>query len=275
MPIVKSLGGKTWLRDELWKYYNRACRSRGKDLRWVDPFCGGLAAPFYIMPNDAWVNDLNIHLINFYNHIMEYGTMREYDPNANEEEFYQKRAQFNKNISEGKVTGQEMAELFYYLNKTCYGGISRYNNSGLFNAPFGKKTAKASYAQEFPFEQRVLKEWKVTCLHYEDVLKEVDEDDFLFVDPPYDEVYNKYIERSFNWNDQVALATALSKLPNPIIATNSNSERVVNLYKDLGFEVKFKVRRDNLQQARAGKGRCDKYKESVFYKNIKVIKDDE
>lgn len=272
-PMVKSLGGKTWLKEEVWKYYSRACRSRGRDMRWVDPFCGGMAVPLYIMPNEAWLNDANVHLINFYNYIAEYGEMRDFWDEATEEDYYKKREQFNQNIKDGNILGKEMAELFYYLNKTCYGGISRYNQSGLFNAPYGKN-AVPHYVKEFHFEQKALKGWQITSFNYEDVLEMVDDNDFLFIDPPYDEVFNQYIKRSFNWDDQVKLATMLSKLPNPIIATNSTSERIIQLYKDLGFDVRFKVRRNSLQQARVNKPRCEKYKESIFYKNIKVIDDE-
>lgn len=243
-------------------------------MRWVDPFCGGLAVPLYIMPEDAWLNDANVHLINFYNHIIKYGEMRDFGDEATEEEYYKKRAQFNQNIKDNILTGEEMAELFYYLNKTCYGGISRYNNSGFFNAPYGKN-AVPYYVQNFYYEQKTLQGWKVTSLNYMDVLEEVDENDFLFIDPPYDEVFNKYIKRDFNWDDQVKLATLLSKLPNPIIATNSTSDRIIDLYKSLGFDVRFKARRNNLQQARVNKPRCEKYKESIFYKNIKVTEDNE
>lgn len=272
-PLVKSLGGKTWLREEAWKYYSKACRSRGTDMRWVDPFCGGIAIPLYIMPNEAWLNDANVHLINFYNHICDSGKMRNFSDSISEEDYYEKREQFNQNIKDGNILGEEMAELFYYLNKTCYGGLSRYNNSGFFNAPFGKN-AIPYLVQDFYYEQKALKDWQITSFNYTDVLSMIDDNDFIFADPPYDEVFNKYIKREFSWDDQVELATRLSQLPNPIIATNSTSERIIGLYKNLGFEVRIKSRRNSLQQARVNKPRSEKYKEAIFYKNIEVNDDE-
>ncbi len=268
-PLIKSLGGKSWFCQEAWKYYKNACKNRDSDMRWVDPFCGGLAIPLYIMPNEAWLNDANVHLINFYNHIADNGKIKNFIDEIAESDYYKKREQFNKNIKDDNVLGAEMAELFYYLNKTCYGGVSRYNNSGLFNAPYGKNI-KPSFKTDFKFEQQAFQGWQITAFNYSDVLSMVDDNDFLFIDPPYDETFNKYIKRDFNWDDQVKLATMLSRLPNPIIATNSTSDRIVELYSSLGFEMRYAIRRNNLQQARVEKLRGEKYKEAVFYKNIEV-----
>lgn len=269
-PIVKSLGGKSWLADEVWKYYKNACASRDSNMRWVDPFCGGLAVPLYIMPDEAWLNDANIHLINFYNHIAENGKIKIFENEISEEDYYKKRAQFNENIKNNKVLGSEMAELFYYLNKTCYGGVSRYNNSGFMNTPHGKNP-NPSFRNDFKFEKMAFQDWQITAFNYSDVLLMIDDNDFLFVDPPYDETFNKYIKRDFNWDDQVHLAKTLATLPNPIIATNSTSDRIIDLYKNLGFDIRFAIRRNNLQQARVEKLRGEKYKEAIFYKNIEVI----
>lgn len=272
-PIIKSLGGKTWLKEEVWKYYSRACRSRGKDMRWVDPFCGGLAVPLYIMPNEAWLNDANVYLVNFYNHIAENGKMRDFSKEISEEDYYKKRAQFNENIKNNNVLGPEMAELFYYLNKVCYGGVSRYNKSGFFNSPYGRYT-DPTFKTDFKYEQKTFEDWQITAWSYQYVLQMIDEDDFIFADPPYDETFNKYIKREFTWDDQVKLATSLAALPNPIIATNSTSDRIIDLYTNLGFEVRYKSRRNFLQQARVEKLRSEKYKEAVFYKNIEVTDDE-
>lgn len=268
-PIVKSLGGKTWFRDKAWKFYYNACNSRNKDMRWVDPFCGGLAVPFYIMPNNAWINDANIYLINLYNHIVSTGKMRDFDEEIKEHIYYTKRQQFNNNIKNGNILTDEMAELFYYLNKTCYGGISRYNNSGFFNAPFSKY--KSAYMKtDYTYEQKVLSDWQITSLNYSDVLAFVEEDDFLFIDPPYDGTFNKYIKRDFTWDDQVKLATSIAHLNNPIVATNSTTDRIIDLYKGLGFELEYKTRKNSLQNALTEKPRSEKFKEAIFYKNIKI-----
>ncbi len=51
--------------------------------------------------------------------------------------FYRQRARFNQLISEGKANSEEAASLFYYLNRTCYNGLCRFNRKGEFNVPFG------------------------------------------------------------------------------------------------------------------------------------------
>lgn len=267
LPIVKNVGGKSWFREEAFSHYYNSCRARGIDMRWVDPFCGGLAVPLYILPNRAWMNDLNIYLVNFYNHIIKHGKMKDFSNDLNEETYYQMRSKFNENIKNGVVDGEEMAEIYYYLNKTCYGGLNRYNDSGFFNAPYGKNNP-VSMKTDFPIYQEVLADWKFTSLNYEDVLNNVNEDDFLFVDPPYHLTFNKYIKRAFNWDDQVRLVEILSKLSNPIVATNSYNDDTINLYTSHGFSLKHRWRKNYLQQGRAEKVKSEKFKEAIFIKNV-------
>jgi len=55
----------------------------------------------------------------------------------NERSFYRHRTRFNQLIKEGKSQSAEAAQLFYYLNRTCFNGLCRFNQSGEFNVPFG------------------------------------------------------------------------------------------------------------------------------------------
>ena len=58
------------------------------------------------------------------------------------------RAQFNELLSTGKSSTSEAASLFYYLNRTGYNGLCRFNSKGRFNVPFGSyKTI--NYRTEF------------------------------------------------------------------------------------------------------------------------------
>ena len=52
--------------------------------------------------------------------------------------FYEQRTLFNQLIREGKADGELAAGLFYYLNRTCYNGLCRFNSKGEFNVPFGR-----------------------------------------------------------------------------------------------------------------------------------------
>ena len=69
---------------------------------------------------------------------------------------------------------------------------------------------------------------------------QLQENDFLYADPPYDVEFTKYNTIDFVWEDQRRLANWLAKHDGPVIASNQATLRVIKLYKDLKFTV-FKL----------------------------------
>lgn len=270
-PMTISVGSKTWMNEHVWKIYHKACKERGYNLTFVEPFCGSAASSLFLLPESAWLNDLNPHLINFYRYVIKYGSMPDFSV-TDEKEYYEKRSRFNEKIRQNQINDDEMAQLFYYLNKAGYGGLSRYNSKGEFNVPFRGNISNPK--TDFSQEQEILKDWKFTCLDWEQVLYDLigndSEDHFLFVDPPYYNTFNKYVKQSFDWDSQVSLANYLAKMPNPILATNSSDERIVELYTDLGFDVQYRLRGNMMQRPKVKNGVHKDFKEAVFSKNIKI-----
>ena len=73
----------------------------------------------------------------------------------NERLFYRHRARFNELVATGKEDTAEAAALFYYLNRTGFNGLCRFNASGEFNVPFGKYT-RIGYTHDFtPYKDAV------------------------------------------------------------------------------------------------------------------------
>ncbi|MCE9586285.1 DNA adenine methylase [Candidatus Uhrbacteria bacterium] len=60
-PPLKWVGGKRWLLPHLHSIF-----ARHAQRRLVEPFCGGLAITLGLQPEEALLNDINPHLINFY-----------------------------------------------------------------------------------------------------------------------------------------------------------------------------------------------------------------
>ncbi|HEY0456424.1 MAG TPA: Dam family site-specific DNA-(adenine-N6)-methyltransferase, partial [Verrucomicrobiae bacterium] len=130
-PPLKWAGGKRWLVPHLiplWKEHEHR--------RMVEPFCGGLAVTLGLFPARALVNDLNPHLIHFYSWLRK-GLEISIEMRNDEQLFYEHRTRFNQLLAEGKAASKEAASLFYYLNRTGYNGLCRFNRSGGFNVPFG------------------------------------------------------------------------------------------------------------------------------------------
>ena len=66
--------------------------------------------------------------------------------------YYASRHRFNELLQAGEAGTAEAASLFYYLNRTGYNGLCRFNRRGLFNVPFGRYR-KIDYRTDFAGDQ--------------------------------------------------------------------------------------------------------------------------
>jgi len=229
-PPLKWAGGKRWLLPHLaplWRTH--------RERRYVEPFCGGLAAALGLRPETALLNDINPHLINFYQHLQS-GLEVTIEMKNEQECFYRQRTRFNKLIKGGEAKGAEAAQLFYYLNRTCFNGLCRFNQSGEFNVPFGTHQA-ITYGTDFSQFRRVFKKWAFTNRDIESL--EIEPADFIYADPPYDVEFTTYSAGGFSWADQVRAAERLAAHPGPVVLSNQATTRIVELYEKLGFEISY------------------------------------
>jgi len=229
-PPLKWAGGKRWLLKEI-----RPLWLPHRHRRLVEPLGGGLAITLGLMPDRAWVNDINPHLINFYQWIGRGLSVDFSEDDYNPETYYRNRDRFNELVRTGQVFSKEAAQLFYYLNRTGYNGLCRFNSRGEFNVPFGKYK-RVSYAQNFDRYRDIFRQWEFTCLDFKEIA--FDSSDFIYADPPYDVEFTRYTKEDFSWTDQVALAEKLSKHPGPVVLSNQATPRIMRLYDDLGFQTR-------------------------------------
>ncbi len=229
-PPLKWAGGKRWLLPHVAPIWRKHAHRR-----YVEPFCGGLAMALGLAPKRALLNDVNPHLINFYRQVQR-GLVMSLDARYEETLFYSHRARFNRLVNNGGATSSEAARLFYYLNRTCYNGLCRFNQSGEFNVPFGKYRT-VNYATTFQPYRTVFRHWKFT----NNDLEKLDwcDDDFVYADPPYDVEFTTYSAGGFSWDDQFRTARWLAKHRGPVLLSNQATPRIVRLYRQLGFRLKF------------------------------------
>ena len=231
-PPLKWAGGKRWLLKHLkdiWEPFNAL------DYRLVEPFCGGLAITLGLMPKKAYLNDINPHLINFYSNLKS-GLKPNFEMRYDKSLYYKYRERFNQLISDGKWNTKESALLFYYLNHTGYNGLCRFNQKGLFNVPFGEYKY-VTYLRDFRIYESTFKRWQFTCKDFEQI--EIGIKDFIYADPPYDVEFRQYSSQGFTWDEQVRLAKWIRRLNVPAVISNQATDRVVELYKSMDFELSF------------------------------------
>lgn len=229
-PPLKWAGGKRWLVPHLAQQYE-AHRNR----RLVEPFAGGLAVTLALQPKQALLNDINGHLINFYRWLKR-GLFVPIPPHNEEAAYYRGRARFNELLVTGQAETGEAASLFYYLNRTGYNGLCRFNRQGLLNVPFGRHRT-INYVQDFTPYRSVLRQWDFENGDFERLA--VLPSDFIYADPPYDVEFTQYAPEKFTWADQVRLANWLAKHEGPVVLSNQATPRIVRLYRKLGFRLRF------------------------------------
>jgi DNA adenine methylase len=229
-PPLKWAGGKRWLVPYLLPIW-----APHSSRRYLEPFCGGLAAPLGLQPERAVLNDLNPHLINFYVQVQR-GLEIRIEMRNDEQLFYRHRQRFNDFVSAGKSQSSEAAQLFYYLNRTCYNGLCRFNRNGAFNTPFGRHKS-INYANSFSQLQAMIRDWTFTGT--DAALVKVEPEDFIYADPPYDVEFTTYSAGGFSWADQVRTAEWLAAHPGPVVLSNQATNRIVKLYRNLGFALRF------------------------------------
>ena len=229
-PPLKWAGGKRWLLPHLEPLW-----APNRERRLAEPFCGGLGVALGLRPERALLSDVNPHAVNFYLWLQR-GLALDVRAENDETLYYAHRERFNALVLGGQGESREAAELFYYLNRTGYNGLCRFNRKGAFNVPFGRH-ARIHYVRDFLPYRDALAEWTFRCGDFATLALEPD--DFLYADPPYDVQFVDYSKDGFSWDDQVRLAHWLARHPGPVVASNQATGRVLKLYRELGFTVRL------------------------------------
>lgn len=229
-PPLKWAGGKRWQLPHL-----RPIWQEHQHRRLVEPFAGGLAVALGFQPEDALLNDVNPHLINFYQWLRR-GLRIEIPLKNNRSAYDRCRARFNELVATGQEVTREAAGLFYFLNRTGYNGLCRFNRRGGFNVPFGRHN-RIEYIKDFTPYREVFRQWNFTNVDFERV--PLAPGDFVYADPPYDVEFTSYAKDGFTWDDQIRAAEWLADHRGPVVLSNQATPRIVTLYRRLGFKLRF------------------------------------
>lgn len=256
-PFVKWAGGKRQLIDILLENPPKNFTT------FYEPFIGGGALLFALMPSKAVISDINSELINVYNVIKNNveDLIKNLQKHRNEENyFYKERALNLKNLSELR-----RASRFIFLNKTCYNGLYRENSKGQFNAPFGRyKNPKIADEDNLRAVSYYLNSSDIQIINqdYKKTVSNAMKGDFVYFDPPYHPwsetaSFTKYSKGDFTIKDQEELAETFKWLDKKgvfVMLSNSNTEIIKNLYKGFNFSVVVANRFINCKAEKRGKG---------------------
>jgi DNA adenine methylase len=148
----------------------------------------------------------------------------------NEEMYYHLRAQFNG--MEPKQYSD--AALYYYINKTAYSGMIRYNTTGEFNVPFGRYSHLNSHLVS-EAHSRLLQRAEIFSTDFSEIFSMCKEDDFMFLDPPYDCIFSDYgnveYRGGFDEREHERLASAFYDLPCKALMVIGKTPLIEALYR--------------------------------------------
>lgn len=129
---------------------------------------------------------------------------------------------------------------FYFIREYCYGSMFRYNGKGEFNIPYGgmsynRKSFKSKIDTIFSSNtETVFEGTDIYCKDFEEFFStvELDENDFMFLDPPYDTDFSDYEGKAFTKADQKRLADSLKKTRAKFVLIIKNTDYIYSLYQD-------------------------------------------
>lgn len=232
-PFVKWVGGKRSILPELLK------RMPDEYDAYHEPFLGGGALYFATQPKEAYLSDINFHLIVTYQAVRDdverlIRLLKIHERKHSKDYYTQQRKRL---ATEKDPT--KLASVLIYINKTCFNGLYRVNKSGGFNVPIGDyKNPQIADADNLRNCSVVLKVADIEQHSFKQT--KVYKGDFYYLDPPYHETYSSYNGDGFGDDEHTALAEFCHKVHKRggfFMLSNSDTPFVRKLYKDYTIET--------------------------------------
>jgi len=195
MSFLKWLGGKGMIASDLAK---TVCKGK-----YVEPFLGGGSVMLEVLTNGykgtVIVNDLNKDLIDVWLDVRDHceelcQEILDMGEKITEDKYYILRDEYN--TSDHTI---RRSALFIVLNRACFRGLYRVNSMGVFNVPFGNYKKVRVPINLIRLASKLIQGVIITCMDYRDfVEKYVDQDTFVYFDPPYLGTYDQYTKNKFD-----------------------------------------------------------------------------
>ncbi len=244
-PFVKWAGGKRQLlsqiKERMPKEYNH----------YYEPFVGGGAVIFELLPANALINDINKALINTYRQICNtpevfLKIINKLDTDMWEDGkdyYYSVREYYNHKMTQSEYD-VELAALFVFINKHCFNGLYRVNNKGLFNVPYNNSRRVSVNEKAIMNISEYLKTITIMEGDFEAACTGAKKGDFVFMDSPYAPLnptsFEAYTKEGFDIESHKRVARLYDKLTARgcyCMLTNHNTKLINELYGNKGYKI--------------------------------------
>ena len=260
-PFLQWVGGKRGMIEQCKNFIPKQFKT------YYEPFLGGGAMFFYLQPAKAVLGDNNLELIKTYQGVKN-------DPERvikilrelkirHSKNLYIKIRDLDREINIfDELNDIEIAARMIYLNQTGFNALYRVNGNGQFNVPIGSSLNRSICDREtIRRASQALGNVKIVHGDFEKVLKGIEKDDFIYLDPPYFPIskysdFNRYTKEKFHTEDQERLKETMDTLTRrgvKAMLSNSNCDFINNLYVDYKINKISSVRSLNCKKDKRGR----------------------
>lgn len=244
-PIVKWSGGKG-------REIKSFCHHYPKNFKlYIEPFVGGGAVFFNLGFTKNVIADVHNGLINFYKQISLgkapniYEKVSKFENTEKDYYYVRDTLEINDDVTR--------AARFYFLRKTAFRGMLRYNKKGKFNIPWGRYTNLNFKDLKNTIYLDLLKSTDVRLSSFENIFEEFNgPDNFVFLDPPYDSKFTDYGYCQFGKEYQETLANIFKETKNKCLLIIGKTPLIEELYKGYIVESYSKKYNFRLHSGRIG-----------------------
>ncbi|MEY8327923.1 DNA adenine methylase [Lachnospiraceae bacterium 48-33] len=244
-PFVKWAGGKRQLLSKIKE------RMPEKYNRYYEPFVGGGAVIFELLPENALINDINKALINTYKQICNepeaflkaINKLDEEMWENGKEYYYFLREHYNNKLMKSEYN-VELAALFVFINKHCFNGLYRVNRKGLFNVPYNNSRRASVDEKVIRDISKYLQGITIIEGDFEVACANAKKNDFVFIDSPYAPLnpasFESYTKEGFDIESHKRLARLYDELTEKgclCMLTNHNVDLINELYGGKGYKI--------------------------------------
>ncbi len=176
------------------------------------------------------------------------------------------------NSKQLKINKNFKSAIFYFIREYCYSSMFRYNKNGGFNVPYGGISYNRKYLDrkiEYMEGNEILKRLDATTIYSLDFEEfffknALNDNDFIFLDPPYDSTFSTYANNTFDNTDHIRLAKFCKNTNSNFMLVIKNTDFIYDLYKD------FNIKSFGKKYLVSFKNRNDKKAEHLLITNYKL-----
>ncbi len=241
--------------------------------RYYEPFIGGGALFFEVLPKKATINDYNTDLIHAYEQIRdnvdELICLLEIHSKNNSKEYYLELRSVDRDYRINKMSEVEKAARLLYMLRVNFNGLYRVNAKNQFNVPYGRYKNPRIVDKELLIgisEYLNKNDIKILNLDFTLAIEDAKMGDFIYFDPPYAPIsdtsdFTAYTHEGFDIEDQIRLRDCFVELTNrgcKVILSNSDALLIHELYGDIpGIDIRRVGANRMINSKASGRGKIN------------------